>query len=123
MMTGIVNAKGEALIRIVVDDFGDRRMLIDAVIDTGYTGFLILPTNTISELELPWTGREDVILGDGSMYEFEVYSGRVIWDGEYCAIKIHASHTETLVGTGILYGYEVCIQTIKDGEVKIQLIS
>jgi predicted aspartyl protease len=43
MMTGIVNAKGEAIVRIVVGNLGTQRLVVDAVIDTGYTGYLTLP--------------------------------------------------------------------------------
>ncbi len=122
MITGIVNFKGEALVRVVVGDLESQRIVIDSVIDTGYTGFLTLPPSTIIALELPWRGREEIILGDGSVYEFDVYSGRIIWDGEYRTIKIHESNTESLLGVGMLYGYELCIETIDGGTVKIKAL-
>jgi clan AA aspartic protease len=122
MITGIVNFAGEAIVRVVVGDLASQRLVIDAVIDTGYTGFLTLPPSTVSALDLTWRGREEVILGDGSVYEFEVYSGRIIWDGEYRTIKIHESNTDSLLGVGMLYGYEVCIQTVQGGMVKIQAL-
>jgi hypothetical protein len=34
MITGIVNFKGEALVRVVVVDLESQRIVIDAVIDT-----------------------------------------------------------------------------------------
>jgi predicted aspartyl protease len=37
--------------------------LITAVIDTGYTGFLSLPSEIISELNLSWTGINRGTLG------------------------------------------------------------
>jgi clan AA aspartic protease len=122
MITGIVNFKGEAILRVVVSDLANQRIVIDAVIDTGYTGFLTLPSSTIVALGLRWRGSENVVLGDGSVYKFDAYSGRIIWDGEYRTIKIHESNTDALLGVGILYGYELCIETIDGGTVKIKAL-
>ena len=33
MIAGVVNADGEAMLRIVVGDFGTQRIVVDAVID------------------------------------------------------------------------------------------
>lgn len=64
MITGVVNVNGEAVVRIVVGDLGKQRVVVDAIIDTGYTGFLTLPPYTIAELNLPWRGSEEGVLGD-----------------------------------------------------------
>jgi predicted aspartyl protease len=66
---------------IVVGDLSNQRVVVDAIIDTGYTGFLTLPPSTIAELNLPWRGSEEGILGDGNTQMFDVYSAKVIWDG------------------------------------------
>ncbi|MBW4693190.1 MAG: hypothetical protein KME27_15665 [Lyngbya sp. HA4199-MV5] len=57
--------------------------LVEAVIDTGFSGFLTLPSDMISTLSLRWEGRDVATLGDGTSCTFEVYVGRVIWDGQY----------------------------------------
>jgi clan AA aspartic protease len=122
MITGVVNVKGEAILRVVVSDLATQRIVIDAVIDTGYNGFLTLPSSTIVALGLRWRGSEDVILGDGSVHKFDAYAGRIIWDGEYRIVKIHESNTDSLLGVGMLYGYELCIETIDGGMVKIKAL-
>jgi predicted aspartyl protease len=43
-----------------------RLQAIDAVIDTGFNGFLSLPSTIIATLILPWSGSDFVTLGDGS---------------------------------------------------------
>lgn len=43
MMQGIVDQNCEATIRLVVGNADSQRQVIDAVIDTGFTGFLTLP--------------------------------------------------------------------------------
>jgi clan AA aspartic protease len=123
MITGVVNVSGEAIIRIVVGNSSKQRVVVDAIIDTGYTGFLTLPASTIAELNLPWRGSEEGILGDGSTQMFDVYSATVIWDGALRTIKINESNTNSLMGVGLLYGYEVCIKTINGGMVTIKALS
>jgi clan AA aspartic protease len=123
MITGVVNVNGEAIVRIVVGDLSNQRVVVDAIIDTGYTGFLTLPPSTIAELNLPWRGSEEGILGDGNTQMFDVYSAKVIWDGGFRTIKINESNTISLIGVGLLYGYEVCIKTISGGMVTIKKLS
>lgn len=122
-MTGVVNANGEAMLRVVVGNLAMQRIVVDAVIDTGYTGYLTLPPLTIAALNLPWRGSEEGILGDGSTQMFDVYSAIVIWEGEFRTIKINESDAGSLLGVGLLYGYEVCIQTINGGSVTIKALS
>jgi clan AA aspartic protease len=102
MMNGVVSPNYEAMIRFAIGNRNGRMQVIDAVIDTGYTGFLSVPHEIIVTLSLPWTGIDRVTLGDGSETTFEVYSGRVIWDGEYRDIPINQSETEPLVGMKLL---------------------
>jgi clan AA aspartic protease len=123
MMTGVVNANGEAMLRVVVGDLAMQRIVVDAVIDTGYTGYLTLPPFTVAALNLPWRGSEEGVLGDGSTQMFDVYSATIIWDGEFRTIKINESDAGSLLGVGLLYGYEVCIQTINGGAVTIKALS
>lgn len=78
MMQGVVNPNCEATIRFVIGNENAQRRVIDAVIDTGYTGFLSLPREVIVSLNLPWTGVDRGTLGDGSETTFEVYAAIII---------------------------------------------
>ncbi len=72
MMQGLVNASCEATVRLVIGNENAQRQVIDAVIDTGYTGFLSLPSEIIAALNLPWTGVDRATLGDGSEATYEL---------------------------------------------------
>lgn len=120
MMNGIVNQNCEATIRLVVSNESKQRRAIDAVIDTGFTGFLTLPLIVINNLDLRLYSREEGILGDGSTCIFDVYSGLVIWDGEYRYIDVNAAETDPLVGMSLLYGYRIQLDAIEGGIVVIQ---
>jgi clan AA aspartic protease len=93
---------------------------VDAVIDTGFSGFLTLPSGIIAELDLTWKGRDVATLGDGTSCIFEVYIASVIWDGEYRVIDINESETVPLIGMRLLRGYDLKIRTIEGGLVTIE---
>jgi len=123
MMQGIVDQNCEATIRLVVGNVDSQRQMIDAVIDTGFTGFLTLPSSVLADLNLREYRREEGILGDGSTCVFDVYRGLVIWDGELRRIDINESDTEPLVGMSLLYGYRMQLDAIEGGTVTIQALS
>jgi clan AA aspartic protease len=123
MMNGRVNQNCEATIRFVVSNENEQRQVVDAVIDTGFTGFLTLPVAVIENLGLRLYSREEGTLGDGSTCIFDVYTGLVIWDGEYRYIDVNAAETDPLVGMSLLYGYRVQLDAIEGGLVTIQALS
>jgi clan AA aspartic protease len=123
MMHGIVDQNCEATIRLVVSNSGSQRQLVDAVIDTGFTGFLTLRVLVLSNLSLRPYRREPGTLGDGSTCIFDVYRGFVIWDGEVRPIDINASEASPLVGMSLLYGYRVQFDAIEEGGVTIQSLN
>ncbi|GBL12632.1 hypothetical protein MSj_04152 [Microcystis aeruginosa Sj] len=123
MMMGSVNSRREAIIQFVVLGENHQRQAIKAVIDTGYTGFITLPSAIITTLGLTWYIQEEGILGDGSLCMFSVFEATVIWDGQIKSIEINESETEPLVGMGLLDGYELNIQGFAGGLVTIKPLS
>jgi clan AA aspartic protease len=121
MMYGSVNQNCEAILPVVVKN-DTKTQLVDAVIDTGFSGFLTLPSNIITALELTWKGRDVATLGDGTSCIFEVYIAAVIWDGQYRTIDINESETVPLVGMRLLRGYDLRIQTIEGGSITIDAL-
>ena len=96
-MQGFVNQSCEAVLPIVVKN-ENITQLIDAVIDTGFSGFLTLPADIIAALDLTWKGRDVATLGDGTSCIFDVYIATVIWDGQYRKVDINESETVPLIG-------------------------
>jgi clan AA aspartic protease len=87
MMQGYVNKNYEAMISVAVKNGGSFQSF-DAVIDTGFTGFLSLPTAAIIELGLQWSYRDRATLGDGSEAVFDVYNAEILWNGQLREIEI-----------------------------------
>lgn len=123
MMFGIVNPRCEAILSIVVGNSNRQHQVVDAVIDTGFNGFLTLPSTIITTLDLPWNCSDVVTLGDGSETLFDLYAGTIIWNGQLLEIDIAESETEPLVGMSLLYGYRLQIDVIGGGKVAIEVLS
>ena len=121
-MQGIVNLQREATLTVVVGNSNQQLQAIEAVIDTGFTGFLSLPAAIITTLNLPWTASDIVTLGDGSETLFDLYTAVVIWDGQYQNIYIAESETEPLLGMAMLYGYRLQVDAVEGGIVKIEAL-
>lgn len=119
MITGIVNAALEATLPLRVQDASGRTQQIDAVIDTGFNGFLTLPPTRIASLGLPWLCRQQGLLADGSVQVFDVFMATMIWDGQARAVEVESIDAAPLAGMELLHKHDLRIQVIAGGDVTI----
>ena len=122
MILGNVNNNREAIVQIVIIGNNNKRQLIRAVIDSGFTASLTLPLEVISALDLVCFAQQEGMLGNGEAHLFDVYEGAVIWDGQVKTIEINESSSDPLVGMTLLEGYELRIESIEGGSVTIQTL-
>lgn len=123
MMQGFVNQNREAVIRLAVGSADNPKRMIEALIDTGFTGYLSLPSSTITSLNLPWIFRDLGTLGDGSEVVFDMYRATVIWDGQIKVIDVANSESTPLLGMSLLSGFKVQIEVIEGGDVSIEALN
>ena len=119
MMTGIVHADLLPLLRLTVRDAGGRSHDVEAVIDTGFNGFLTLPPALIAALGLPWLCRQQGRLADGSVQVFDVYMANLDWHGRPRTVEVEAADAQPLLGTGMMQGSELRIQVVPGGSAII----
>jgi clan AA aspartic protease len=119
MMFGRVNQQREAVLKLVIIGDRSQKMAVDAVVDTGFNGDLILPIEMVLELELIPQGYQKATLGDGTISQFRVYIGTVIWDGSRRLVEVNAATSGVLIGMGLLEGYKLEVNTIPNGIVTI----
>ena len=120
MMQGFVNQNCEAMLPIVVGCDRKPTHLVEAIMDTGFTGFLSLPLSMIESLGLPWIFSDSVTLGDGSEVIFQMYRAIVIWDGQFKVVDVAASESEPLLGMSLLYGFKLQVEVVERGTVTIE---
>jgi clan AA aspartic protease len=123
MITGVVTDRREAVIRLKVSGPAGQDQEIEAVIDTGFDGWLSLPSTIIAQLGLRWRRRGRALLADGSESIFEIYEATVDWDGELRRIPVDQAETFPLVGMSLLEGYELSVQIQRGGNVTLRALS
>lgn len=120
MITGHFNDDHEARISIVVRGLEGQSRELEALIDTGYTGFLTLSPSIVELLDLPWIGRSLAVLGDGGTQPFDVHKGIVVWDGKRLAIEVDVAETDPMIGMRLIYGHNLRIEAIEGGTVTLE---
>ncbi len=119
MIAGIFNDR-EARVLLVVLGSNGAEQGVAAILDTGFSGFLTLPASVIEALELPWLGRGQALVGDGSHQAFDLYAATIVWDDVPRPVQVASTETEPLLGIDMLYGHELRIQVVEDGAVTIE---
>jgi clan AA aspartic protease len=122
MITGIVT-HNEGRIRLRLRGPGGREQEIEAVIDTGFTAALTLPSDVIATLNLRWQTIERFTLADGSESVFDVYEAKVVWDGRVRAIVVLEADAKPLIGMKLLRGHELKMQVCYRGKVTIKRLT
>ena len=122
MITGVVKS-GEGRIRIKVKGLRGLEQEVEAVIDTGYTASLTLPSAIVAALGLRWRSMDRFALADGSECIFDVYVAKVHWDGKVRTILVDETDADPLVGMRLLRGYELKMHVRYRGKVTIRRLA
>ena len=122
MITGVVTANREAIIRLTVSGPAGVEQQIEAVVDTGFDGWFSLPPALIALLGLQWRRRGRALLADGSECVFDIYEATVLWDGSLRRIVVDEASTAPLVDMALLHGYDLSVQVRNGGSVTIKAL-
>lgn len=95
---------------------------IEAIVDTGFNGFLTLPPSLIATLDLPFRERGRAVLADGSDISFDIHEAEIVWDERPRTIAVGAADTEPLIGTSSLDGHKLTVEFVDDGGVFIETV-
>ena len=119
MISGSVIAL-HALIKIAFllqdDSFSEREF----VIDTGFTGFLTLPPQDISDLGLLFRHHTSAYLADGSEVQIPVYDAVVLWNGAEIEVRVLGTGHRPLLGTALLKDHSLFAQFADFGLVELE---
>ncbi|MGL4497914.1 MAG: clan AA aspartic protease [Planktothrix sp.] len=123
MITGIVNRDFEPIIPRSVYDSDGKNYTQDAIVDTGFNGWLSLPPDLSAQLNLRWKRRGGAILGDESECVFNICEAVLVWDGELLTIPIDEADSEALVGMSMMDGYQLVVQVFPGGLVELSKVT
>ena len=120
MIEGVVNERYEPVATITVQGPSGYSRQLDAVIDTGFNDFLMLPSSLVSELELPFETRMEVTVADGRVASLPVHNVSILWDGRLTDTYAYTTDATPLVGMLMLDGYDLNVEVKVGGRVVIQ---
>lgn len=116
---GAVSARLEAVLRLRVRGPAGTVAKFDAVIDTGYTGLLTLPTAVANALGLERGMGGQATLADGSARRFDTFAAELEWGDGWRSVVVSALGDEVLVGMRLLAGHELRVQVAPGGTVEV----
>ncbi len=119
MIQGVVNAAYEAVVTLTLQGADGQTQEIEAVVDTGYTGFLTLPPMLVNELGLPFAYVGRAFLANDDQVEFNVHNVTLLWDGDPRGIEADATGSTPLIGMLLLDGHSLNIDVERGGQVVI----
>ncbi len=92
----------------------------EAVVDTGFTGWLTLPEATIEELGLNHYGQRLANQAGGEAEMFDIYGVLVLWHGRARPVPVHLAEGIPLIGMGLLNGSRLTVDSWEGGDVVIE---
>ena len=120
MIEGVVNDAYEAVVALSLRGPAGQVQDIQAVIDTGYSGFLTLPATLVTELGLPFAYVGRAFLANDYEVTFDVHDVTVLWDGLPRSVKADATGSTPLVGMLLLDRHNLNIEVESGGRVVIR---
>ncbi len=111
-LRGIIDGYGHCWVPVTI--VGLRQEIsVEAILDTGFDGWVCLPMRLAVQLGLELCGFQTVELADGTQKEELVFSGGVIFGDKRDKVDIAlTSGGDTLVGLGLLANSMVTIDLV-----------
>jgi clan AA aspartic protease len=121
-MKGEVTADYEISISLEVIGPSGTAIHINAILDTGFSSFLSLPTSLVNQLGLQHLHERPFILAGGHIVDFDVYLARVRWNGMIREITVVCAEDAVLLGMQMIRGHRMEAAIVDGGPVHIEPI-
>ncbi len=102
MIAGFVSENDEPVVEVNLD-LGKEKRPVNAVIDTGFNGYICVPKKLIDKSDWEFLGIEEYELASGELMRERVFLGRVEMGMEKLITFILSTNSsDTLIGTKLL---------------------
>ena len=102
MIIGFVNESDEPVVEVKLD-LGKEKRLVNAVIDTGFNGYISVPKKLIDRSDWDFLGIEEYELASGELMRERVFLGRIeIGTEKLVAFILSSNSSDALIGTKLL---------------------
>lgn len=119
MIRGAVTASREPVVGLRVRGPGGAVADVNVVVDTGFTGALVLPAVVVAALGLPWRSGGTAVLADGSTHQTDYYEAEVEFGPAWIPVLAMSVGPEALLGMRLLAGRRLTIDGTPGGPVEI----
>lgn len=119
MIRGAVTAGRVPVVRLKVRGPGGAEADVDLVVDTGFTGALVLPASVVAALGLTWRSGGTAVLADGSTQQTDFYEAELEWGAGWLAVVAMSVGPESLLGMRLLAGHRLVVEGDPGGAVEI----
>ena len=93
---------------------------MEAVIDTGFSGYLTLPADIINRLGLQHMGLRYFELATGERVGLRIHLGAATWHGRPHGVFVLESECDPLLGMALLWGNRITLDATAGGTVTIE---
>jgi len=121
MIIGFVNESDEPVVEVKLD-LGKEKRLVNAVIDTGFNGYISVPKKLIVGSDWGFLGIEEYELASGELMRERVFLGRIeIGTEKLVAFILSSNSSDALIGTKLLKNRVLTIN-FADKTLKIEKV-
>ena len=93
--------------------------VVDALVDTGYSGELSLPVSIAMRLGSVRGLGGRIVLADGTSIPYDSYNVDFEWSGSYRRLAASAMGDDAVIGMGLLSGHALMVEAIAGGPLTI----
>ena len=120
MIKGEVNDRYEAVITVTIFPPTGGTRHIETVVDTGYNGFLLLPTELVRDLQLPFLNSTVAVLANDEAVTLHSHQAEIMWNGQRRTVRATASGSTPLAGMRLMAGHHLSIDVRENRPVQIE---
>ena len=121
MITGRVENR-QALVAITYRLPDQPDLMIEHVVDTGFTGMLTLPVSAVAAMGLTFDRQERIRLANDGSDQVAFHFATIMWEGQEFVADVIATGTRPLFGTALMDRKELVIQFSDSGLVTIDAL-
>jgi clan AA aspartic protease len=122
VIVGAVTNRHEPVVRLAVRNSAGADHDLEAILDTGFNGFLTLPPALVASLGLPWRSRATATLASGEVGQFETHAATIVWAGTARRVLVQAIDSVPLLGMRLLVGYDLKMRVLDGGAVQVERV-
>ncbi len=119
MIVGAVSNEGKPLLPVALRGPAGKSLLVEAIIDTGFDGMLVVGSYAVAALGLAPMLGSDVQLADASMQAVPRVELEILWHGDWIPAEALVMGDEPLLGMSLLHGSDLHVEAVEGGVVTV----